>query len=363
MDRKEPLVILLMLLLNGLEIANHMQATLTAPVLATVALAAMLKRRVRPADVVVGAVWWGIGTLPYSVLVVQQLLATGDWAGTIRSACTGEAGRFGQNVFNLRFSPRIVAISVGFTLLSFPNLLLPAAAAGIARARRLGIEGRLLGALAAALVIHAGFVFRYNIVDQHTFFLPTYVLLAVLGGFGAAWVLQKPASSSRAWLVGLALAFLAATPIVYAAAPAVARHFQVLRGIDRGKPYRDDYLYLFSPWGCADRSAEIICERAVSMAGADGMILLDDPMIEPAMEYSASRASHEGLTVRSLPPASPAGEARRHKALAEAGRAAAGGRRIVYVPATVREPPPAEIEWQREGGLFIAVSPASAPAF
>ncbi len=352
----------LLLLLNGLEIANHMQATLTSPVLAAVVLAAMAKRRVRPADVVVGAMFWVVGALPYWVLIVQQLVATGDWAGTIRSACTGEAGRFGQNVFNLRLSPRIVAISLGFTLLSFPNLLLPAAVVGMARARRLGVEGRLLAALAAALVIHAGFVFRYNIVDQHTFFLPTYVLLAVFGGMGAAWVLRKPASGWCSGLIGLAIVLLAAAPVIYAGVPAVARHFQVLRGIDRAKPYRDDYVYLFSPWGCADRSAEIICERAIALAGADGVILVDDPMIEPALGYSALRASREGLTVRSLPPASPASEARRREALSEASKSAAAGRRIVYVPASVRQSPPAEVQWRREGDLFIAVKPASAPS-
>jgi hypothetical protein len=272
----------------------------------------------------------------------------------------GEGGRYGHNVLNFHPSLRILAVSVGFAALCFPNLLIPAALTGLARARAVGIEPAIRRALLAGLLIHAAFVCRYNVIDQHTFFLPTYVLLAVFGGIGGAYVLRWPARQS-APLAAIGVILLASTPALYALTPSVARHFDVLRDLARHKPYRDDYVYLLSPWGSADRSAQVMSEAAVRLAGAGGLILVEDPMAAPAIKYAALRCGLVGLEVGSLPPPVPASLAKRQRVLREAAEAATG-RAVVLVPASLDDPLPDGLTLRREGDLFVIVGPTSQTA-
>jgi len=345
------------MLLNGLGLANHLQAVLTTPVLVVVLLLALATRRLRWDAAAVGLLLWITGSLPYTALVAREIVATGDWAGTLRSALAGEGGRYGPNVLNLHPSLRILAVSVGFTALCFPNLLIPAALAGLARARAVGIEPAIRRALLAGLLIHAVFVCRYNVIDQHTFFLPAYVLLAVFGGIGAAYVLRWPARRSGP-LAAIGLVLLLTTPVLYAFMPPIARYGEVLRGRARHKPYRDDYVYLFAPWGIADRSAQVMSASAVRLAGAGGLILVEDPMAGPAIEYAVLRSGLAGLEVRLLPPPTPASLAKRQRVFREAAEAAAS-RAVVLVPASLDDPLPDGLALRREGDLFVLTGPAS----
>ena len=103
-------------------------------------------------------------------------------------------------------------VSVCLVGLSFPNLFVPAAVYGLACAgrhsfvssarstggtaqlslltqqRHAGVPAVTRRAMAAAAVVHACFVFRYDIVDLQMFFLPLYVLLSVFAGIGFAAV-------------------------------------------------------------------------------------------------------------------------------------------------------------------------------
>ncbi len=337
------------LLLNGLGIGNHLQATLMLPVWLGVVAWGLAGRRLRWTDVAAGVLLWLAGTLPYSGLVAVEMVQGGDWKVTLGSALFGAAGLgYAGNVFNLAVSGRVLAVSGGFTLLSFPNLLLPAAVYGLTRWRALGLPGGLRWALAGGLILHAGFACRYDVVDQYTFFLPAYVLTAILGGAGAAGVLAWAESSRRRRGVWAAMIMLAATPLVYATAPAIAERIGVLEGVARHKPYRNDYVYLFTPWSVVERSAERMGSEAVALAGAVGAVLVDDPMGRPAVPYHALRSGWTDLAVMAVPADEPArvGELAR--------RLAASGRRVVLVPASVTREPPAEVAWRRVGDLYVA---------
>ena len=63
-----------------------------------------------------------------------------------------------------------------------------------------------------------------------------------------------------------ATATLALTPALYAIVPAVARRFDVLGGVERNKPYRDDYVYVFSPWSVVEDSAEVVADSEPAAA-------------------------------------------------------------------------------------------------
>jgi hypothetical protein len=251
---------------------------------------------------------------------------------------------------------------VGFTALSFCNLLIPAAVYGMVRWRRLGLERLLVRALLAGLVIHVFFVARYNVVDQHTFFLPTYVLLSIFGGIGAAAVLARPASAFRRRLVVGAVGLLIATPMLYGLMPPVARYLQVLKSEERNKPYRDDYVYLFSPWGVQDTSCQLATTEAVRLAGPKGLILVEDPAFRAACDYQVLRMACDGVEVRQLPPPTPKASARREQVLEDAQRVVEAGRAVVWVPESLGQRPPAGLSWRRVGDLYVAEGTATQPA-
>lgn len=335
------------LLLNGLGIGNHLQATLMLPVWLGVLAWGLAGRRIRWADMAVGGLLWLVGTLPYSGLVAVEMAHSGDWRVTLGSALFGSSSLgYADSVLNVALSARLLAVSGGFTLLSFPNLLLPAALYGLWRWRVLGLPRGLRGALGVGLLVHAGFACRYNVVDQYTFFLPAYVLTAILGGAGAAAVLRW-APSARRKAIWAAIIMLAATPAVYAAAPSIARWLGVLEGVARHKPYRDDYVYLLTPWSVVERSADRMGREAVALAGPEGTILVEDPMGRPAVRYHAHRSGWTDLLVLAVPAGQP-------EWIADLSRQmATDGRRVVLVPADVTREPPAEVSWRRVGALYV----------
>src|SRR5690606_15780690 len=101
-------------------------------------------------------------------------------------------------------------------------------------------SGGLPGPVAVVLGLHLLFFLRYPVIDQYTFLIPAFGLVALAGGVGYA-SLRGPLGRRVAW--GL----LCLQSLFYAAVPWMARESGVLTAFERGKPYRDDYRYLFWP--------------------------------------------------------------------------------------------------------------------
>ena len=283
------------LFFNGLGIANHMLAALTAPILVGVLIAVDRSKAAWVRDVLTAIGLWLVGSLPYTALIVADLVHTGSIGETGRSALFGKS--FAGEVLNMTVLPRMLLLCAGFIVLNFPNLLLPVAIYGMFRGRRFDVPRTAYRYLVAALIIHVCFVVRYSIVDQHTFLLPTYVLLSIFSGIGFALMLRWPRVRLRRIVLVVASVALAMTPVWYAFVPAIARHFNVLESVARNKPYRDDYVYVFTPWSVAERSAEIMSRHAVELAGQHGLILVEDPMAEFAVRYQAIQAGRDNVEI------------------------------------------------------------------
>lgn len=340
-DGRRPDCLVAALFFNGLGLANHMLAALTTPVLAVIVVLEIRRRRLPVQKALIGIGLWVLGSLPYTGLVVAELMGTGDLAGTLRSALFGST--YAGRVLNVVPSGRGLVVTSAFTLLSFPNWLLPAWAYGMVRARRAGIPALARRVLLADLILNALFALRYNVVDQHFFLLPLYVLMCIFGGVGFASALRSVGPTARRWIVGVAAAALVLTPAVYAAVPSVARHFNVLGGVARHKPYRDDYVYLFTPWSVVERSAERMSRHAVDLAGPNGVIIIEDPMAEYAVEYRVWRDQSDAEIVL----ADDTVPDHIRSAVKE-------GRTVVLVPAragTPRATPPIG-HWRRVGDLY-----------
>ncbi|UCC29043.1 MAG: DUF2723 domain-containing protein [Phycisphaerales bacterium] len=328
------------LLFNGLGIANHMLASLTTPILIVVVFQAVRSREVRGREALVAIGAWLVGLFPYTALVVAESVRTGDFSATLHSALFGVS--FADEVLNTTLSLHMLLIGAGFVALNVPNLLLPLAICGIFRGRRLDVPRLARLFLLAGLILHVLFVARFRVVDQHMFFLPMYVLLSIFGGIGIADVLRWPGPRKRRVVLGVATALLALTPLWYTLVPGVAHRFDVLRSVARNKPYRDDYVYVFTPWSVVERSAEIMSRHAVELAGENGLILVEDAMACFAVRYQALRSGMEDLQITQ--DAAPEAVA----------LAAAAGRAVVLVPVNADAPqtdPPIGL-WKRMGDLY-----------
>ena len=328
-------------LMNGLGLSNHLLALLTTPVLLVLFAHSYWKGETRIKDAAVAPILWLIGGSLYLTTVLVELIGSGDLGGTIHSALFGHS--FAEQVLNLSPSLRLLGISGGFVVLNFPNLLLPAAVWGIFRASRLGVPLHTRWALLGGLILHACFVLRYPVVDQHTFLIPTYVFLAIFGGVGFARLLEQPRTKFRRWAVPAATVLLILTPAFYAITPSMARKLDVLRSVEHRKPYRDDYVYLFTPWAVVERSADRMSREAVDLAGDAGLILFEDPMAESALRYRALRDDKRGVEI--MP----------HTEIRSALDGSDRKRPIVLVPLD-RDAPKTDPQagaWDRMGDLYV----------
>ncbi len=337
-----------MFFLNGLGLANHNFALLTTPILALVAIHSLRCRAIGVRTAALACAVWIIGASPYLTLVFAEGVRSGEWSTVIRSALFGL--RYEGDVLNTSVSMSRLLINAAFIGLNFPNLLLPLAAIGVFATRRCNVPRATRTALVGALVIHAVFALRYTVVDQHFFFVPMYLLLSIFGGVGFK-AIQQPTSSGlvaparkrlHAVLTACAL-FLVATPVVYALTPTIARRMDALGILERQKPYRDDYVYLFTPWSVVERSADRMSRQAVDLAGERGIIIVEDPMAAFAVRYRAILDDRKDVEIVHELPARelmPAVDARRP---------------IVLVPRAVGLPltHPVAGTWRPDGDLYV----------
>ncbi len=330
----------LILAIGGLGVANHNLGGLTLPIVAVVGILAVRHKQVTARDFGIGVVFWLLGSLSYSALVVSEVGRSGDFIGTLSSALFGNIYR--DDVLNLSLSSSRILINSAFVLLNFPGLLLPLAIVGIVRIRHGDYRDKVRWVMLAGLAIHLFFAIRFSVVDQHTFFIPTYVFLAVFGGIGFDRLLSLGSARGR-WVGWSALVFLLLTPLFYAAVPGVARRMNVLKDHARNKPYRDDYTYIFTPWSVSERSAEQISGRAIALAGELGLIVVADSMAKPAVLFKLHESpDRDVVVVRDLDPDLLT------KSLDES-------RTVVFVPSSMENPlPPLEKgHWRRDGDLYI----------
>lgn len=328
--------------LNGLGISNHLLALLTTPVLIWLGVGSS-KFGVRSSKklLVGGVSLWVVGASLYFWMIASEGLRGEDWISTLNSALFGHGYR--SDVLNVHVSAHSLGMGALYLLLNFPNLIVP-----------VGIFGLVVGEAArpfktfavAGLLLHLLFVLRYPVVDQRDFFVPADVLLAVFAGLGFAKLTTVPTFWVRR-TIGIALfVSVLATPLVYAVLPDVARRAQWLGVNGRNKPYRDDYVYVFTPWSVVETSAERLSRAAIQRAPSDGVIVVEDRMAEFAVRYQVLRAVRKDLTV--LPGESMS---------APDGRIRPG--HVIYVPLDADQPPPAlsGLDWKRDGDLYLLPEP------
>lgn len=315
---------LLILGANGLNFANHNLALLELAVWGPLLLHDLFRAKTlsfRTALAAMGC--WLFGSLPYTALILGHMLHSGTILPIVYSALFGDS--FSGHVLNLNPFTVHMLITFAFLGLSFPGPALPlAATAAFRRARELAVPLLLL-------TVHLVFVLRYPVIDQYTFIIPAMAVLALLAGLGyAGW--RSRAGRRIAW------ALLLAQPLLYAAAPALARQAGVLSAFQRNKPYRDDAEYLFWPWTVTETSAERIAKEAVAAAAPDGFLVIEDTMLTYAIQWELAQ---QGLDA-SITVYRPSDTEEMLGALVE-------GAEVIWVPAVSA---PAPEGWESEGEVW-----------
>ncbi len=269
-DRRQARWLLLLFLVNGVAISNHMMAVFSLVVFGTWMVVECVRRRA-PWWIVPAAVgcWLAGGTL-YWIVGALEYVRTGGLLETVRSM-TG--GYHGGSVANMGDLPRLLGRSVLYVGLNYPTPLVAAIAVGaVALVRRRNAFGVLVLVLAAIYFLWAA---RYKVPDQYSFFVPFYVYGSLLIGVGAAALIAW-----RRWMAWL-LVVLAIAPVgVYAALPSAARSagFGFFK---RELPYRDPYVYFLRPWKCGDDGARRFATEVLEALPADAILLPDTTPAPP----------------------------------------------------------------------------------
>lgn len=337
--------------INSLGVANHLLSLLATPVFAVVILLAWRRRHIRMTGVLAAACLWLAGASPYLILIVRVALRSGDWPAAIHSALFGE---YRSQVLNLRLNPSSLVRSAGYLFYNFPGLTLPLAVVAMFTATRDSAVYKRAGI--ALLVIYAAFALRYTIVDQYTYFIPVYVLLALLSGLVLARIAApNPHSAFRKpnWILPAALVTACWTPLVYPAVAALFRSRGVLASQVGRKPYRDGYAALFIPWGVTHDHARRLNHDALALAGSSGLILLPDDMMIYALQYEQAlgRVPKDVVIERFQESASPEVQAEQRKRVQgylDAKRPVVLIPRDRDVPRTCLE----DASWRRAGDLY-----------
>ena len=259
--------------INGLALLAHNLALLALAVYGLTVISLCVRGRLRWYAVALLAAGWLVGSAGMLVLVARQAAATG-LIPAVKSAL------FGQSWQSDVLGGSVVAVrmGVGYILYNFPNVALVLAAGGLWALRKAPMRP-LRWCFCGLTAIYLMFAIRYQVMDQFMFFVPFYVMVAVLAGVG----LGSLRPGAYKWAAPVALAGLLAVPALYAAMPSIARSAHLAVPGRKDLPFRDPARYWLSPWKAGENSAGLFARAALADVPAGGMIIADSTSLYPLL--------------------------------------------------------------------------------
>ncbi|MCK4782944.1 MAG: DUF2723 domain-containing protein [Desulfobacteraceae bacterium] len=292
--------LLALMLVNGLNVSNHLLALLHLPAYGIYALLRIRAKRLPCRFLILMALAWIVGAGLYEALIIAQIARGAGVADTIRSALFGL--QWQDRVIGCMPDSAVLGKSLGYFLLNFPTPILLLAPLGIYFGLR---DSHTRPAAAVWLgICTVAFVFalRYDVPDQYVFFFPCYVFTAVFIGLGAGRMPQaRPLMASvPARIAILLLTFLPA--LAYEIAPAAASGIPRLRPIadkalraERAIPGRDIYTYFLRPRKNGDYSARNFALAALELAHPDGLIAADTTTANPIIYLQQTQGQYSSV--------------------------------------------------------------------
>lgn len=261
--------------LYGLSLLNHLvMATAAAGLAAFIWSTARLQRRPFRRSLVVAALSFGLGLLPYVFLMLRS--ATTEATG-------GTIARFGAGLAYALMHPTVLLSGlgwgVGLGLYQFPLT----SAVGVAGLFHLWRRDRAAAA-AIALIIVGTVAFLLGALDPEVggvyvwnlhYYLQAYVVfaLAMAPAFEVLWM--RWCSGHYFRRVAVAAATVVAPIVLYAATPAIARRFVHNLPDFRPLPGRDNLAYVLSPWKQNEDGARAYAEGMLQALPAGAVLFAD----------------------------------------------------------------------------------------
>jgi hypothetical protein len=264
-------------LLNGLSIAVHTLALIPLVCYAVFVIFLLAKKEIHIRNLVIIALLWIAGALPFEYLVVKNIIQTGDFTGTLASAAFGN--RWQAAVINTSLSIKMVKENFLYILLNFPTPNFLLFFAGCFALFKISPDRRFRNIILALAILFFLFAFRYNVPDRYAFFIPFYCMVSILTGFGVNifW------SQKNKFPVFLVLLFCILPVGVYAVLPSLAEKMQLNIGTRNDIPYRDDYKYFLQPWKTGYKGAELFADEALNTVEDGAVIYADITTIGPLL--------------------------------------------------------------------------------
>lgn len=267
------------MLLNGLAFSTHNFALLFLPAYALIAWHALRDRWMPAKWILLSVVAWCIGAGGVFALCVAEL---SGGASTGQVAASLLFGRFEDQVLNASLSMNMLGRVAGMVVYNFPSPLILLCVAGWWWGRReTPFLFWLFATCAAALV--TCFAVRYNVPDQYTFMVPSYVFMTIFSAVGIEWWLcNRPSDFAKIGLIAMAMI----APVVYAATPSLVRRFapRVIPKSVARVPFREPYDWLLQPWRCGYDGARRYAESVWEALPPDAFLLVFDTM-RPPLDY------------------------------------------------------------------------------
>ena len=278
--------VLLIAMTSGLGISNHNFAFLMWPVYLFLALRSWRAwggyRRRATSLVALGVI---IGAAPVLALCLDDYVTHKDLGATFESFLVG---RYGSNVGNVGHLPRLLMRTALAFVLNFPTPLVLLGITGVFALRKQSC-GTLRLALWLGGGIHLAFAARYDVPDQHTFLVPTFVFFALMMASGLdRWATGRERRGITVALIAMACV----APIVYAAAPPLLRRFAPNLSLfpDRKVAYRDPHDWFIKPWRTGYDGPERFAREALAVLPPDALLVVDSTLYSPVNYLQAAES-------------------------------------------------------------------------
>ncbi len=262
-------------LLNGLSIANHMWGSIPLVCYVVFVMVLLAKKKISGGNVAMVFLLWSIGFGPYGWLIIQNMIQSGDVAGTISSALFGNSWQ--SNVLNTQLTAKVIKENFMFIGMNFPTPNVLLGFVGIFALFRIRSERAFGNVVLGLLILFFLFAFRYTVPDRYAFFLPFYAMVSIFIGLGSWRLLRwgEVLSGKRKILAGLMIIFALTTIPVYAVLPGAARKMKVSLGTARQIPYRDEYDWFLQPWKTGYHGPRQFAVEALEVVEENGLIYAD----------------------------------------------------------------------------------------
>ncbi len=265
-------------LLNGLALAVHNLALIPLFCYFAFCIVLTIKKNIRFRDLLIIALLWIIGALPYEYLIIRQLIQTGNVSETLASAAFG--ARWQEAVLNISLSAGTVIENLLFILLNFPTPNFLLFFAGFSVLFKASPSRDFRNVLIALFALYFIFAFRYTVPDRFAFFMPFYCLVSVFVGLGAYFLQEKMGCKVLSCFI-LIFCFL---PVgIYASVPKLAEKMRFNLGTRNNVPYRNDYKYFLQPWKTGYKGAERFANEALNAVESDAVIFADSTTVAPLL--------------------------------------------------------------------------------